>query len=118
MAFKSQDNDEVMGEINMTPLVDIMLVLLVIFLVTIPVMQQNVSLNLPKADAVAPSTPAPHITLSMDAQGQYTLNDAPVSAEALPEQLRALAQPDVSLHLRADRNTPYEAIAKDRKSVV
>ena len=76
MAFRAQDEDEVMNEINMTPLVDVMLVLLIIFIITIPVMQHAVNIDLPHAvnqpENIKPET----IRLSVDAEGSYFWNDA------------------------------------------
>ena len=114
MAFGTQDDtDEVMNEINMTPLVDVMLVLLIIFIITVPVMQHAVAIDLPRAsnqpELVKPQT----IRLSVDAAGAYYWNDAAVSDGQLALQLAAAAQqnPQPELHIRGDRAVRYERVA-------
>ena len=115
MAFGTQDEpDEVMNEINMTPLVDVMLVLLIIFIITIPVMKHAVNVELPRAsnqqEVVLPET----VRLSVDAEGAYYWNAAAVSDAELPALLRAEAakDPQPDLHIRGDRNTRYERVAQ------
>jgi len=72
MAFESsQDQDEVMNEINMTPLVDVMLVLLIIFIITIPVVQHAIKVELPRVSSVLDQTPPENLQLAVDAQGQF-----------------------------------------------
>ena len=81
MAFGTKDDtDEVMNEINMTPLVDVMLVLLIIFIITVPVMKQAVNIELPKATAQKEEQKPETVRLSVDAQGRYYWNEAPVAA--------------------------------------
>ena len=115
MSFGTQDDsDEVMNEINMTPLVDVMLVLLIIFIITIPVMKHAVNVELPRAsnqqEVVLPET----VRLSVDAEGAYYWNAAAVSDAELPALLRAEAakDPQPDLHIRGDRNTRYERVAQ------
>jgi biopolymer transport protein ExbD len=114
MAFGTQDDtDEVMNEINMTPLVDVMLVLLIIFIITVPVMQHAVNLDLPHA-TVQPERVRPEtIQLSVDAQGGYFWNGAPLSLSALSAQMvQASLKPEQpELHIRADRAVRYEFVA-------
>ncbi len=115
MAFGTQDDtDEVMNEINMTPLVDVMLVLLIIFMVTIPVMKHAVNVDLPRASNAAQTTKAEVLLLSIDAQGQYFLNAQALDDSALAERFRAGAaqNPQPDLHIRGDRNTRYERVAQ------
>ncbi len=115
MAFGTQDDaDEVMNEINMTPLVDVMLVLLIIFIVTIPVMKHAVNVELPRASNQRQQDKPQTIQLSVDAQGRYFWNEAEVSDEALPARLAAEAakDPQPELHLRGDRNVRYERVAQ------
>jgi biopolymer transport protein ExbD len=102
------------AEINMTPLIDVMLVLLVIFIITAPLMTHAIRLDLPKVAAdVARETPQT-VTLSIDDAGKVYWNDAPVPLDALPARFRAAAAggapPD--LHLRASRATRYDVIAQ------
>ena len=115
MAFGTQDDaDEVMNEINMTPLVDVMLVLLIIFIVTIPVMKHAVNVELPRASNQRQQDKPQTIQLSVDAQGRYFWNEAEVSDEELPARLSAEAgrEPQPELHLRGDRNVRYERVAQ------
>ena len=115
MAFGTQDDtDEVMNEINMTPLVDVMLVLLIIFMVTIPVMKHAIDVDLPRASSTPQVTQAEMLLLSVNAQGQYFLNEAAVDEGALAERFKALAakEPQPELHIRGDRNVRYERVAQ------
>jgi biopolymer transport protein ExbD len=115
MAFGTQDNsDEVMNEINMTPLVDIMLVLLVIFIITIPVMQHAVHVELPRASNQANTAKPETIRLDVDASGAYFWNGAPLQESALAAKLTAAAgaQPQAELHIRGDRAVRYERVAR------
>lgn len=115
MAFGTQsDADDVMSEINMTPLVDVMLVLLIIFIITIPVMKHSVNVDLPVAanqpQVVLPQT----IRLSVDAQGQYYWNEGMVDESALPGLLKteAAREPQPELHIRGDKAVRYERVAQ------
>jgi biopolymer transport protein ExbD len=114
MAFGTQDeSDEVMNEINMTPLVDVMLVLLIIFIITVPVMQHAVNIDLPRASNQPENAKPETIRLSVDASGAYYWNDVPVSDAALSLQLLAAAgqSPQPELHIRGDRAVRYERVA-------
>lgn len=114
MAFGTQDdNDEVMNEINMTPLVDVMLVLLIIFIITVPVMKHAVNIDLPRASNVAQDTKPETIRLSVDASGKYYWNEAPLADADLGPQLNAEAvkQPQPELHIRGDKAVRYERVA-------
>ena len=88
-SFHDQNEDAVMGEINMTPLVDVMLVLLIVFIITVPVLQHAVPLSLPSANSAPEQLKPDHIQIAIDAQGQTFWNGQPVAAEALPERMRA-----------------------------
>jgi biopolymer transport protein ExbD len=115
MAFGTRDEpDEVMNEINMTPLVDVMLVLLIIFIITIPVMKHSIEIDLPRAANQPQNTKPETIRLSVDAQGAYYWNDAKVEDAALPTQLQAAAArtPQPELHIRGDRAVRYERVAQ------
>ena len=115
MAFENRDDsDEVMHEINMTPLVDVMLVLLIIFIITVPVMKHAVSIDLPRASNAASIAKPETLRLGIDAQGRYFLNDMPVSDEALSPQLKAAAaqNPQPDLHIRGDKTVRYERVAQ------
>ena len=111
-----------MSEINVTPLVDVMLVLLVIFMLTAPLFTSAVRLELPSADApAANAAPAP-LTLALDARGALFLNDRPVTPEQLRQRLEDVArtQPEAELQLRADQALAYgrvvEAMALAQKA--
>jgi biopolymer transport protein ExbD len=114
MSFEVSDSDEVMNEINMTPLVDVMLVLLIVFIITIPVVQHAVKVELPRASSQLAKTPPDRLQLAIDAQGQFFLGQQPVAAEALESALRAHAarQPQPPLYIRGDKKVPYEHVAQ------
>lgn len=115
MAFGTQDdNDEVMHEINMTPFVDIMLVLLIIFIITIPVMKHAVNIELPRASNQPQDAKPQTIRLTVDAEGKYFWNDEAVDEPKLNSLLQAEAQkkPQAPLHIRGDRAVRYERVAQ------
>jgi biopolymer transport protein ExbD len=115
MAFGTQDDtDEVMNEINMTPLVDVMLVLLIIFIITVPVMKHAVNIDLPRATNQPQEAKPQTIRLSVDDKGQYYWNETPISDEALALQLKAAAaqNPQPELHIRGDKAVRYERVAQ------
>jgi biopolymer transport protein ExbD len=103
-----------MAEINVTPMVDVMLVLLVIFIITAPLFTHAVKLELPNASsAPAPEKPE-SITLSINAEGKLFWNNAAVSLDELGTRFATAAQkkPQPELQLRADKSTRYEVIAQ------
>ncbi|MEN9888847.1 MAG: putative biopolymer transport protein [Pseudomonadota bacterium] len=103
-----------MSEINVTPLVDVMLVLLVIFMLTAPLLTSAVRLDLPSAEAPpAAATPAT-LTLALNAQGELFLNDRPLTAEQLRQRLQAVARanPETELQLRADQALAYGQVVE------
>ena len=115
MAFGTQDDtDEVMNEINMTPLVDVMLVLLIIFIITVPVMKHSVNVDLPRATSTPQDAKPDTIRLSVDAQGRYFWNESPIAEDDLLPRLQAEArrEPQPELHLRGDRDARYERVAQ------
>lgn len=115
MGFRFDDHDDApMSEINVTPLVDVMLVLLIIFMITVPVMKQAVHIQLPQASS-QPMDPKPQaVRLTVDAQGRYLLDNARVSLDDLRQRLSLLAarEPQPALHIWADRQARYEAVAQ------
>ena len=115
MAFGTQDEpDEVMTEINMTPLVDVMLVLLIIFIITVPVMKHAVNIDLPRATS-EPEQPKPqNILFSVTADGEYYWNEQKIADSELPGRLAAEAakEPQPELHIRGDKAVRYERVAK------
>jgi biopolymer transport protein ExbD len=104
--------DEINSTINTTPLVDIMLVLLIIFLITIPVVIKSVPITLPVATNIVTVTKPENITLAVDKEGSYYWNDAPVSNNELLQKLRdvAVKVPQPEVHVRADKDTRFEYI--------
>lgn len=115
MAFGTQDDtDEVMNEINMTPLVDVMLVLLIIFIITVPVMKNSVNIDLPRATSEVQVIKPETIRLSVDAEGAYFINDSKISDEELTPRLKAAAaqNPQPDLHIRGDKSVRYERVAQ------
>ena len=103
-----------MSDINMTPLIDVMLVLLVIFMITAPLMTSSLKLDLPKTEGAQPSDSPKFIALAIDAAGQLFVGDETVSAEQLLQRAREAAQrdPATEVHLRADRRVPYGRVAE------
>ena len=103
-----------MSEINVTPLVDVMLVLLVIFMLTAPLLTSAVRLDLPSADAPASNAASTALTLALNAQGGLFLNDRPVTPEQLRLRLQevARAHPETELQLRADQALAYGKVVE------
>ncbi|HBT33122.1 MAG TPA: biopolymer transporter ExbD [Pusillimonas sp.] len=117
MAFGSFNNSgggQTQSEINMVPLIDVMLVLLVIFMVTAPLLTHSIQINVPQASS-EPVTQKPDIIdLAVDGQGQVFWNEEPVTLDALPELLaqQAVLDPQPNLHIRADLETRYDVLAQ------
>ena len=117
MAFGGLDkksNGAPMAEINMTPLIDVMLVLLVIFIITAPLFTHAIRLDLPKvASQVARETPET-ITLSIDDSGKLYWNDKPITLEQMRQQFGNAGKeaPPPEIHLRASKETRYDVIAQ------
>jgi len=116
MAFGGfeQNTSQPMAEINVTPLVDVMLVLLIIFMVCAPLMTQSINVNLPKAVGASTQEKPEVINLAVDAEGQLTWNGQSVADEGLTQCLTELAarQPQPELHLVADKDVRYERVAQ------
>jgi biopolymer transport protein TolR len=103
-----------MSEINVTPLVDVMLVLLVIFILTAPLLTSAIRLDLPKTDGAQAGQAPVAVTLVVNTQGQVFLNDQAVRLPELAVQLKALAtqRPDTEVQLRADQAVPYGRVVE------
>jgi biopolymer transport protein ExbD len=109
-----QEQDAPLAEINMIPLIDVMLVLLVIFIITAPVMTHAVKVDLPEASSEVNVELPETITIAVDARGQWYWNDTPIGEAELPQHLSALAAdaPDTTVQLHADQHTPYATLAR------
>jgi len=103
---------EPMSEINVTPLVDVMLVLLVIFIITAPLFTSAIKVDLPKTDGASQSEPPRFVALVIDKAGQIYLDDQPISEPELVPALRTTAQanPEAEVRLRADQSVPYARV--------
>ena len=103
-----------MSDINMTPLIDVMLVLLVIFIITAPLMTSSLKLELPKTDAATPTSAPAFIALAIDANGQLFFGDEALARDTLAQRvaLAAKANPQLEVQLRADQKVPYGQVAE------
>lgn len=103
-----------LSEINMTPLIDVMLVLVVIFILTAPLLTSSIRLDLPRTAGTTPGT-APHsITVVLDKNSRVLVDEVPLSQPALAQRLQAIAatHPDTELQLRADAAVPYGRVVE------
>jgi biopolymer transport protein ExbD len=117
MAFSSPQGDDdagLMAEINMTPFVDVMLVLLIIFIVTLPVIQHSVKIELPKATSSASNSKPEMIQVSIDAKGQIFWNTTPVTLDEYIVKAKQAAsqEPVPDVNLRADKRVMYDVVAQ------
>ena len=118
MAFSNEpigeDETPPMAEINMTPLVDVMLVLLIVFMITLPVMQHAVKVELPVASSQKNQVEPESINLTISAKGQLFWNKSPIDLDTLAiyTQTASKKQPQPEIQLRADKNVRYEAVAQ------
>lgn len=103
-----------LSDINVTPLVDVMLVLLIIFMITAPMLQQGLDVNLPVASGTSQPAQEEQIILTVNKQGEIFLNQTAYKLEALQPKLRALyqARPDRDVFLRADTDVPYGTVVQ------
>jgi biopolymer transport protein ExbD len=111
----SSEEQSVMAAINTTPLVDVMLVLLIIFLITIPVINKTVKVDLPKAVNIPTQTKPENITIAVDRDGTIYWNDKkmPNRADLLSHvKEAAVRKPQPEIHIRADKDTKYEAVGR------
>jgi biopolymer transport protein ExbD len=115
MAFSSNSSGGVMAEINVTPLVDVMLVLLIIFMITAPLAAHKIKIELPIASLDKPPDDVPNqpITLTIKETGELYWNDEPITEATMQAQLRVAAQrtPQPELQIRADKGTEYQVIS-------
>jgi biopolymer transport protein ExbD len=115
MTVSSGENEAPMSEINTTPLVDVMLVLLIVFMITVPVITHTVPVELPKVSNVVTETKPENVVLAVNKEGQVFWNQALVpDANALLERLKTVAviSPQPEVHVRADQLTRYEHVGR------
>ena len=119
MAFEPGQRGQFVSQINVTPLVDVMLVLLVIFMVTAPIIQQGVEVNLPKVRAQALEGKDEQFVVSITKPGEIYLNDAKMSAADLTQKLKAIGQerPDRQVFIRADDAVPYGEVIRTMAAI-
>jgi len=114
MAVSTADDSDVLSEINITPLVDVMLVLLVAFVITIPALSNAIHINLPRTVNTTPPEQQKAITVTVDTAGTVYFDDVVVTKETLTAHLQQIKATvaDPTLHLRADDRVPYGSVAK------
>ncbi len=121
MAFGGglDDDTEVMNEINMTPLVDVMLVLLIIFIITVPVLTHSVKVDLPREDNTPNEIKPETVNLAVNAEGTIFWNDTQIAYEELEARLSAEAgkKPQPEVHIRGDKAAAYEHVIKTMAAV-
>lgn len=119
MAFSTQDSDEVLSEINVTPLVDVMLVLLVVFIVTAPLMTNAIPINLPKTEAVAPADQKHPLVISIDGGGSVFIDKEQIQLDLLESRLTQakISDPDLKVQLQADDSVGYGIVAKSMAAI-
>jgi biopolymer transport protein TolR len=113
MGFSS-NNDGLMSDINVTPLVDVMLVLLIIFMVTAPMMVQGVDVTLPQTTAESLQTEKEHLIITVNAENEIYINDFRLSVDNLNQKLRKIlaGRTDQEVFFRADKRVPYGIVAR------
>lgn len=109
-----ENDDDVVSDINMTPLVDVMLVLLIIFIITVPVLTHSVKLDLPQADNTPNEEKPDTIQLSVTAAGELHWNDSVIASTELESRLQEAARkyPQPEVHIRGDKAVAYEHVIK------
>jgi biopolymer transport protein TolR len=119
MAFETGRRGALVSQINVTPLVDVMLVLLIIFMVTAPIIQQGVEVNLPKVKAAALPGEEQQFVVSLTRGGELYLNDTRMTPDDLTEKLKAIAveRPDRQIFIRADQEVPYGDVIRTMAAV-
>ena len=113
-SFEDSSHTAPMAEINTTPLVDVMLVLLIIFMITAPLLTHQIKIDLPQASAIKSPDKPEIVTVAIDGAGSTFWNNSPVTKAEMAERLSVASrqQPQPELHLRADKNTQYQALAE------
>jgi len=113
-SFDKNDDNEAMSEINTTPLVDVMLVLLIIFIITAPLITNTVSVNLPSTKSIATPQKNNVVNVAIDANGQLFWNNKKINEDDLSQLLVDTKKDknETEIHLQADENTPYKKITQ------
>ena len=113
-SFNDGDSRPLQSDINMVPLIDVMLVLLIVFMITAPLLTHSVKIDLPQASSQPTQEKPETVALSINADGQLFWNNEVIDAAALPARLAVAAAqtPQPELHLRADRDTRYQQLAE------
>jgi biopolymer transport protein TolR len=108
------NNDHLMSDINVTPLVDVMLVLLIIFMVTAPMMMQGVDVSLPEATAEPLESEKEHLIITIDTKNQVFINDFQVTVDGLAEKLKKILEgrSDREVFLKADKDISYGTVVQ------
>jgi biopolymer transport protein TolR len=108
------DKDRLMSEINVTPFVDVMLVLLIIFMATAPMMVQGVNVDLPEATMKPIASEKEHLLITLDRSGKVYINNYNVAPESVGKKIEKILEghPNQEVFLRADKNVPYGAVVK------
>ncbi len=119
MAFEPGQRGQFVSQINVTPLVDVMLVLLVIFMVTAPIIQQGVEVNVPRVKAAALPGKEQQFVVSITHNQDIYLNDTRLSLDQLTEKLQAISgeRPDREVFVRADEDVPYGTVIKTMAAI-
>ena len=115
MNVGSEKDDEIMSEINTTPLVDVMLVLLIIFLITIPVVTTSIKVDLPKEKNMVRETKPENVIISVDAKGKIFLYDTPIkNSEDLLNRMKkfAVMKPQPEVQIRGDGKSDFESVGR------
>ena len=112
--FTADDQEEVMSEINMVPFIDVMLVLLIIFIITVPVMKHAVNIDLPRATNQPEDTKPQTIRLSVASDGSYYWNENKIDDESMLARMKeeGAKDPQPELHIRGDKDVRYERVAQ------
>ena len=113
-SFESRHRQQAMADINVVPLVDVMLVLLVIFIITAPLLTHSVKIDLPRASSTPNQTRPEHVELALKQDGQLFWNGEAVSTQEVTTKFASISkmEPQPELHIRADRLVPYEKVAQ------
>ena len=120
MSVGSDKDDEIMNEINTTPLVDVMLVLLIIFLITIPVVTTSIKVDLPKEKNMVRETKPENVIISVDVKGKIFLYDTPIkNSEDLLNRMKkfAVMKPQPEVQIRGDGKSDFESVGRVRYAV-